>query len=76
MSSFAVQMLEKVELLLIGKVVKDAQSYSINGRSITKFTIAELMELRKSLKEEIESEELKAALDAKGIKRIKAVRYI
>jgi hypothetical protein len=76
MSSFAVQMLEKVELLLLGKVVKDAQSYAVNGRSITKFTIAELMELRKTLKAEIESEELKAALDAKGVKRIKAVRYV
>lgn len=74
--SFATEMLTRVESLLQGKLVKDAQSYAVNGRSITKFTIAELMELRKTLKAEIESEELKAALDAKGIKRIKAVRYI
>lgn len=73
---FEQEMLDKVEALLLGKVVKDAQSYQVAGRSITHFTIKELMELRDKLKSDIEKILLQKSLKKKGIKRIKAVRYV
>lgn len=76
MPSFAEQMLLKVESLLLGKVDKDAQSYTVAGRSITKMPITELVQLRDKLKAEVEQEKIKAALDAKGIKRVRGVRYV
>ena len=39
-------MVEKIESVLEGRADGDVSSYSINGRSLTKLTIAELMEWR------------------------------
>ena len=74
--SFASEMLEKVEAMLIGKADKDVQSYTHNGRSLNKFTIAELMTLRDQLKSEIKKEKLEKELASRGVKRIKGVRYV
>ena len=74
--SFALEMLENIELMLLGKADRDVQNYSIKGRTLSKYTIAELMSLRDQLKAEIKKEKLDKALAAKGVKRVKGVRYI
>lgn len=74
--SFATEMLEKVELMLLGKGDKDVQSYTIKGRTLAKYTIAELMHLRDQLKNEVEKEKQAKALAEKGVKRIKGIRYV
>lgn len=73
---FEEQMLSRVESLLLGKVLKDAQSYSVAGRSITHMTIKELTDLRDKLKADIKKIQLETELTAKGIKRIKGVKYV
>ena len=45
-------MVEKIESVLEGRADGDVSSYSINGRSLTKLTIAELMEWRDRYKAE------------------------
>lgn len=74
--SFALEMLEKIELMLLGKADRDVQNYSIKGRTLSKYTIAELMLLRDQLKAEIKKEKLDKALSAKGVKRVKGIRYV
>ena len=74
--SFALEMLEKIELMLLGKADRDVQNYSIKGRALQHYSIAELMQLRDQLKAEIKKEKLDKALAAKGVKRIKGIRYI
>ena len=74
--SFATEMLEKVELMLLGKANNDVQSYSIKGRQLSKYTIGELMQLRSELKAEIEKENFEKALKAAGKKKVKGVRYV
>ena len=74
--SFATEALEKIEAVLLGKMDNDVQSYSIKGRTLSKYTVAELMILRDQLKAEIKKEKLDKALSAKGVKRVKGVRYV
>mgnify|MGYP003649210617 FL=1 len=45
-------MVEKIEAILEGRADADVSSYSINGRSLTKIPIPELMEFRRSYKTE------------------------
>ena len=40
------RMLAKINALLEGKTVKDVQQYTINGRSLTKYTFGELRQLK------------------------------
>lgn len=51
--SFAERTLEVVEAVIEKKATKDQLNYSIAGRSITKYSFKELMDLRKELKREI-----------------------
>lgn len=44
--SFEEKMLPKIESILLGKADADVSSYSIEGRSLTKYSYAELEELR------------------------------
>ena len=74
--SFATEALEKIEAVLLGKMDNDVQNYSIKGRTLSKYTIAELMLLRDQLKAEIKKEKLDKALAAKGVKRVKGIRYV
>lgn len=74
--SFSSELLEKIELMLLNKADKDVQSYQVAGRSLSKYTIKELMDLRSQLKAEVEYEALQKSLKKKGIRRIKAVRYV
>ena len=45
-------MLEKIESILEGRAAADVSSYSINGRSLTKIPIEELMNFRSRYKAE------------------------
>lgn len=74
--SFSLELLEKIELMLLNKADKDVQNYSVGGRTLSKYTIAELMTLRDQLKSEIKKEKLEKALAEKGLKRIRGVRYV
>jgi len=49
-------MLTKIESLLQGKADSDVANYSIQGRSLTKFSIAELLEWRDYYREEVEKQ--------------------
>ncbi len=74
--SFATELLEKVELMLLNKADNDVQSYTVKGRTLSKYTVAELMSLRDQLKAEIKKEKLDKALASKGVKRVKGIRYV
>ena len=65
--SFASELLEKVENLLLGKADSDIESYSIAGRDLKKYSFSELMKLRDKLKREIEAEK---RLKSKGFNKI------
>lgn len=54
--SHAEIMLTKIEALLQGKADSDVANYSIQGRSLTKFSIAELLEWRDYYREEVEKQ--------------------
>lgn len=61
--SHAEIMLSKIESLLSGKADSDVSNYSIQGRSLTKMSLAELMEAREAYDGLVKAE--KAKLDAK-----------
>jgi len=54
--SHAEIMVTKIESILSGKADSDVSNYSINGRSLTKFSFAELMEARESYRAEYQRE--------------------
>lgn len=62
--SHAELMLSKIESILEGRADKDVSSYSINGRSLTKLTISELMEWRGQYRAEVRAERNRAAVKA------------
>jgi hypothetical protein len=49
-------MVTKIESILAGKADSDVSNYSINGRSLTKFSFAELMEAREKYRGEYQRE--------------------
>ena len=49
-------MLDKIEGLLIGRADKDVSSYSIQGRSISKMTISDLLQWRDYYRKEVTKE--------------------
>jgi hypothetical protein len=54
--SHAEIMITKIESILSGKADSDVSNYSINGRSLTKFSFAELMEARENYRAEYQRE--------------------
>lgn len=50
---YAVIALENIEALLQGKATKDQTSYSLNGRALSRYSIAELQEWRAQLRSEV-----------------------
>lgn len=62
--SHASVMVDKIESILTGKADSDVSSYSVAGRSLTKMTFAELIEVRDYYRSEYKRE--KAAADAKN----------
>ncbi len=45
--------LENIEAMLLGKATKDQTSYSLNGRALSRYSVAELQEWRASLRVEV-----------------------
>ena len=62
--SHAQVMVDKIESILAGKADSDVASYSVAGRSLTKMTFSELIEVRDYYRAEYKRE--KAAQDAKN----------
>jgi hypothetical protein len=58
--SHAEIMLDKIQSLLEGRADKDVTSYSINGRSIAKMSVADLLSWRDYYKREVNLEKRKA----------------
>lgn len=55
-------MLDKIESILEGKADSDVSSYSINGRSLSKFTPTELVDWRDYYKREVAAHKRKEAI--------------
>ena len=55
-------MLSKIEGLLIGRADKDVSSYSIQGRSISKMTISDLLQWRDYYRKEVTKEKRDVAI--------------
>lgn len=65
--SHAKTMLDKIESILEGRADSDVSSYSIQGRSLTKIPVSELMTWRAKYKAEYKSElQKEAAANGKG----------
>lgn len=60
--TFAAQMLEKIEAMLLGKADNDVAKYEIAGRSLEKYSFSELQKLRKQYKGEVKAEQVQADL--------------
>jgi hypothetical protein len=70
-------MLDKIEGLLIGRADKDVSSYSIQGRSISKMTISDLLLWRDYYRKEVVKERRdKAISDGKKTKTTMKVRFL
>ena len=63
-TTFAAQMLEKIEAVLLGKASNDVAEYEIAGRSLKKYSFSELQNLRKQYKGEVKAEQIAADLAA------------
>lgn len=63
------RLIAAIESVLEGKITKDASSYSIAGRSITKIPIQELLDTRDKLKREL------SAITGKAKPRLQRVRF-
>lgn len=70
-------MLDKIEGLLVGRADKDVSSYSIQGRSISKMTISDLLLWRDYYRKEVVKERRdKAISDGKQTKTTMKVRFL
>jgi uncharacterized small protein (DUF1192 family) len=50
---YAVIALENIEAMLAGKATKDQTSYSLNGRALSRYSVAELLDWRAQLRSEV-----------------------
>lgn len=62
MRSHAGRMLDAIEAILEGRIVKDAESYMIRGRSLTRIPMPELMTLRDKYRAEVLRQEQAAGI--------------
>lgn len=68
------KMLDAIDALLIGKVAKDVQSYSIMNRALTSYSFEELRKMREYFQQKYE-EELAAAGVTTGKKKRNLIRF-
>jgi len=61
--SYAQKMLDAVEALLQKKATKDQQNYAINGRSLTRYSVEDLIALRDKFKAEVAQEKQRQDLE-------------
>jgi len=70
-------MLDKIEALLQGRADKDVTSYSINGRSISKMTVTDLLQWRDYYRKEVAKERRDNAIAlGKPTKTTMKVRFL
>ena len=70
-------MLDKIESLLEGRADKDVSSYSIQGRSISKMTISDLLLWRDYYRKEVVKERRDNAIElGKPTKTTMKVRFL
>ena len=75
--SHAEVMLHKIEGLLIGRADKDVSSYSIQGRSISKMTISDLLQWRDYYRKEVSKQKRDNAIaNGKPTKTTMKVRFL
>ncbi len=60
--TFAEQMVEKIEAMLLGKADNDVAEYEIAGRQLKKYSFGELEKLRRKYKAEVQAEKVQADL--------------
>jgi hypothetical protein len=70
-------MVDKIEALLSGRADKDVNSYSIQGRSISKMGISELLQWRDYYRKEVVKEQRDLAIaQGKPTKTTMKVRFL
>jgi hypothetical protein len=75
--SHAEIMLDKIESLLSGRADKDVSSYSINGRSLAKMNISDLLAWRDYYRKEVAKERREANIaNGKPVKTTVKVRFL
>jgi hypothetical protein len=75
--SHAEIMLDKIQSLLEGRADKDVSSYSINGRSIAKMNISDLLQWRDYYRKEVIKEKRDQAIaNGKPVKTTVKVRFV
>lgn len=62
--SHARTVLEAIEAVIEGRASKDQQSYSINGRSLQRMPIKDLLAFRAQYRAEVEAEDAQARIDS------------
>ncbi|PHO10321.1 hypothetical protein CPG37_04545 [Malaciobacter canalis] len=62
--TFAEQMVEKLEAVLLGKASNDVLEYEIGGRQLKKYPFTEIMKLRDRFKREVVAEKKATELAA------------
>lgn len=62
--TFAEQMVDKLEAVLLGKASHDVLEYEIGGRQLKKYPFTEIMQLRDRFKREVAAEKRAADLAA------------
>lgn len=62
--TFAEQMLEKLQAVLLGKASNDVLEYEIGNRQLKKYSFTELVQLRDRFKREVSAEKKAADLAA------------
>jgi hypothetical protein len=70
-------MLAKIESILEGRADKDVSSYSINGRSITKMSIDELLKFRAIYRAEVQRQrDAEAMRQGRASKSLIKTRFV
>lgn len=62
--TFAEQMVEKIESVLLKKADNDVLEYEINGRKLSKYNFGDLEKMRAKYKREVAAEKVAADLAA------------
>lgn len=63
-NTFATQMVEKLETVLLGKASNDVLEYEIGGRKLKKYSMGDLEVMRSKYKKEVAAEKAAADLAA------------
>lgn len=74
--SHAVKVLAAIEAVIEGRASKDQESYSINGRSLSRTSLTDLLEFRRTYRAEVQLEQQQSDMAAgRGNSSITKVRF-